>query len=159
MDYNLWAMIGTWFSGIGVIIAASVSLYLARRSNRVRIRLECGLYTHRISHDAIMGHFRIMVYNIGIMPVTVTDWGIRINSLGTISFRSKAEDVELPWTVNPEQSAFLGVQAHEFIQILKEHQDILPKERLRFYVSTAVGEKHYITSEKTYDELLMEFNE
>lgn len=159
MNYNFWTMIGTWISGIGIIFAAFVSLHLAGRSNRVLIKLGCSLHFHRFSHDLIIGHSNITVYNIGTMPVTITDWGIETNSFRILSFLLKAEDMKLPYTVNPEQSTSLGLQAHEFIQILRDHQDILSGGCIKFYVSTAVGEKYHVRSEETYEEILMKFDE
>lgn len=42
---NLWNAIGTWIAGIGTLSAVIVSLWLARRSDRVDVRAWVGLGT------------------------------------------------------------------------------------------------------------------
>src|SRR5215213_9868069 len=40
---RLWGVIGTWFSGIGSMLAVIVSLYLARRQDRVNLTVSAGI--------------------------------------------------------------------------------------------------------------------
>lgn len=40
---NIWNAVGTWLAGIATFAAVLVSLYLARKSERIRITATAGL--------------------------------------------------------------------------------------------------------------------
>jgi hypothetical protein len=42
-EIQVWAAIGTWFAGLGTLAAVIVALYLAKRVEKVRLRVHAGL--------------------------------------------------------------------------------------------------------------------
>lgn len=73
---QIWIAIGSWLAGIGTITATVVALYLARRVEKVRLRVRVGLM------QVVMGdgtpfqeHLGIDVTNAGERPVTINAIG------------------------------------------------------------------------------------
>jgi hypothetical protein len=69
---QIWNVVGTWFSGLATLAAVGVALYLARKADRVRLKVRCGL------RSVIFGngtppeeHVGFSVTNLGDRPVTI----------------------------------------------------------------------------------------
>ncbi len=73
---DLWAAIGTWFGGLGSFAAAVVALYLARRSEKPRLKVAVGL-RELTSYDGSPGQEFLCfdVTSLGDRPVTINSIG------------------------------------------------------------------------------------
>ena len=68
--------VGTWLSSIGTIAAVIVALYLARRTERVRLRIQVGLRVMIVGDGSPPeDHLSIEVTNLGERPVTINSVG------------------------------------------------------------------------------------
>ena len=74
---QLFSMLGTWFAAIGTIAAVVVALWLARRTEKVRLDASVGVRTAFGSGRSEGGVF-ITVTNLGERPATIhsVSWGI-----------------------------------------------------------------------------------
>jgi hypothetical protein len=73
---QLWNTVGNWLAAIATFGAVVVSLYLARRSEKVRLKAFAGLrMVVRGDGSPAEEHLNIGVTNIGDRPVTVTTVG------------------------------------------------------------------------------------
>lgn len=73
---QLWVAIGTWLASLATLGASIVALYLARRVERIRLKVHVGI------RELILGdgsparqHVCIDVTNLGDQPVTVNSVG------------------------------------------------------------------------------------
>ena len=73
---QIWMVVGTWLAGLATVAAVVAALYLAQRSEKVRLKAHAGL------REIILGdgspaeeHLNISVTNLG-------ERAIRINSVG-----------------------------------------------------------------------------
>lgn len=69
---QIWNAVGTWVAGIATFSAVLVSLYLARRSEKVRLHVTAGAYLFfggeaEPSEDVVM----VTVSNLGDRPVRI----------------------------------------------------------------------------------------
>ena len=76
---QVWVAVGTWLSSIGTIAAVIVALYLARRIENVRLKVEVGLMGVLIGNGKpSQEHVSIIVTNLGERPVTINtvSWAV-----------------------------------------------------------------------------------
>ena len=73
---QIWSAVGIWVAGIATFAAVVVSLYLARRGEKLRLKVHAGL------RDVVVGdgtpidkRLSIGVTNLGDRPVTITSVG------------------------------------------------------------------------------------
>ena len=73
---QIWMVVGTWLAGIATLLAVVVALYLARRGEKLRLKVHAGV------RDIIAGdgtpvekHLCIGVTNLADRPVTITSVG------------------------------------------------------------------------------------
>ena len=86
---QLWGTIGTWIASLGTVAAVCAALWLARRTEKVRLQVHVGL-RHMIG-DRTEECLSTTVTNIGERPVNVVGWGWTIGK-----GRSKKRLVMLP---------------------------------------------------------------
>ena len=69
-------LLGTWLAGVGTLVAAGVALWLARRAEKVKLKVHVGL-RQLIFGDGrpIEEHLAIHVANVGERPVTIVSVG------------------------------------------------------------------------------------
>ncbi len=73
-----WGSVADWVSGIGSLSAAIVALYIAKISQRVRLRGYCG-YTVRLGGGMLKQNLvSIDITNIGSRGTVINNIGIRI---------------------------------------------------------------------------------
>jgi hypothetical protein len=103
---QLWNVIGTWLASIGTIAAVIVALYLARRVEKVRLKVYVGLV------DVLMGdgspiqpHLGFKVTNLGERPVT-------INSIGWAIGKGKKRRVAVQTVSGPFTHAYPAELSH-----------------------------------------------
>jgi hypothetical protein len=76
---QLWNAIGTWVAGAATLAAVIVSLHLARKGERIRVRANLGLRLV-FSGDGTPAeeHVALTVVNLSDRPVTVNSIGWRV---------------------------------------------------------------------------------
>ena len=159
---QLWGTIGTWLASLGTIAAVFSALWLARRTERVRLRVYVGL-RHRI--DGIGSQteecLSAMVTNLGERPVYVVGWGWKIGK-GT---RKRHLEMSPPTLSSPDQFPRLiehGGTAR-FMVSFAEHPDWINEFRqaldsvsdkrlrsLRAKIYTSVGHIELIAPEVSF---------
>lgn len=73
---QIWVALGTWFSGVGTVAAVAVALYLAKRVEKVRLKVRVGLMEVVIGDGTpFQRHLGISVTNLGERPVTINTVG------------------------------------------------------------------------------------
>ena len=73
---QIWNAIGTWLAGIATVLAVIVALYLAKKSNKLRLKIQVGL------REVVVGegsppkqHVSFDVTNLGERPVAINSVG------------------------------------------------------------------------------------
>jgi hypothetical protein len=73
---QIWVAAGTWVAGLGSFAAAGVALYLSRRNEKLRLRVEAGLrLIDTPGHESLERCVGIQVTNLGDRPVTINSVG------------------------------------------------------------------------------------
>jgi len=94
---QVWNAIGTWVAGIATFAAVLVSLYLARRGDRIRLKLFAGLWlVIRGDGSPPEEHLNISVTNLGDRSVTVETVGWAVGKRK--QRRYCIQTVSGPWT-------------------------------------------------------------
>lgn len=76
---NVWNVVGTWLAGIATFSAVLVSLHLARRSERIRIKVTAGIrQVFAGDGSPAEDHVQICVVNHGDRVVIVNSVGWKI---------------------------------------------------------------------------------
>ncbi len=73
---QIWNAIGTWFAGIATFLAVLVSLYLARKAERLNLKVSAGI---RLIFE---GDGSPAEENVGITVTNLGDRPVIINSIG-----------------------------------------------------------------------------
>ncbi len=73
---QMWNAVGTWLAGIATFLAVVVSLYLARKSDRVRVQATAGIRL------VFVGDGSPAEEHVGITVVNLGERAIIINSIG-----------------------------------------------------------------------------
>ncbi len=77
--FQILNTVGTWLAGIGTLSAVIVSLYLARRDSKVKLKVCAG---HRVlvtpGQTGTPDYCSIMVTNVGFRPATITGIGWKV---------------------------------------------------------------------------------
>ncbi|MGH9622655.1 MAG: hypothetical protein ACRD45_23480 [Bryobacteraceae bacterium] len=73
---QIWVAIGEWIAGIGTIAATVVALYLAKRAEKLRLKVRVELMQVVMSDGTLFqDHLGIDVTNAGERPVTIDTIG------------------------------------------------------------------------------------
>lgn len=73
---QVWVAVGTWVAGLATLSAIIVALYLARRGERIRLKINVGLRELLLGDGSpAQEHVCIDVTNLGDRPVTVNTVG------------------------------------------------------------------------------------
>lgn len=73
-----WSALGQWFGAIGTIIAVIVALYLARQTNKPKVKVFAGISVDDNSHKDIEEmNVSITATNVGYIPVTLISSAVR----------------------------------------------------------------------------------
>ena len=73
---EIWTVVGTWFTGLATFVAALVALYLARRGEKVRLRIFVGVrLVMRGDGSPGTPYVCFDVTNVGERPVVITTVG------------------------------------------------------------------------------------
>jgi len=76
---QIWNAVGTWLAGFATLAAVLVALYLARKAERINIRVNAGIRLVFMGDGTpAEEHVGITVVNLGDRPVTINSVGWRI---------------------------------------------------------------------------------
>lgn len=149
---NIWNAVGTWVAGIATFAAVVVSLYLARRSERLRIKATAGL-RQVFAGDGTPAedHVQISVVNHGDRTVIVNSVGWKIGTGKTA--RYCVQPVSGRWTQDYPKQLAHGETGSFLISFLATPdwpthfaksfiRDVSPKnlKTLRALVHTSLGQ-------------------
>lgn len=107
---NMWNAVGTWVAGIATFSAVLVSLYLARRSERIRIKVTAGIREIYAGDGTLAEeHVQISVVNHGDRVVIVNSVGWKIGTRKNARFC--IQPVSGQWTQDYPRQLAHGEQA------------------------------------------------
>lgn len=167
-DIEIWGTVGTWLAGLGTFSAVVVSLYLASRNERVRLKALAGL-RQVFSGDGSPSEENLIfaVTNLAERPVVIDGIGWRIgrgknmrNALQTVAAtwtnhypielaHAKRAEFAVSFSVNP---TWLEEFAHGFVQDISRRN----LKTLRAQIYTSVGQTVEIKPEPYLIERLKE---
>ena len=112
---QIWNAVGTWVAGIGTLAAVIVSLYLARKGQRIQVRASVGTRLRWFSaSDGTPAEENVCftVVNLGDRAVTVVSVGWRIGNRKNLKFciqpLSSSQGTQYPKQLaHGEQATFL----------------------------------------------------
>ena len=73
---QVWMVVGTWLAGIATVAAVIVALHLARRAEKVRLKVHVG---HRV---VVIGDGSPFQEHVSISVTNLADRAVTINSVG-----------------------------------------------------------------------------
>ena len=107
---NVWNAVGTWVAGVATFSAVLVSLYLARRSEHIRIKVTAGIREiYAGDGTPAEEHVEISVVNHGDRVVTVNSVGWKISTRKNARFC--IQPVSGKWTQDYPRQLAHGEQA------------------------------------------------
>ena len=160
-----WGSIADWVSGIGSLAAATVALYVALSSQRVKLRGYCG-------HRLILGGpepqfevFSVSVTNISQRPTVITNVGFtfgifRWKRHGLITFMQDDISHGIPKTLSDGETANWNVRLGPNQKWVKELIEKFEVSRFsvatwRVHVHTSNGGTTALRPEKNIREILV----
>ncbi|MNC51738.1 hypothetical protein D3C75_1010430 [compost metagenome] len=157
---QIWNAIGTWVAGVATLAAVVVSLHLARRADRVRVRISVGLrLVFAGDGTPAEEHVGFTIVNLGDRSVTVNAIGWRVGR--GKSARQSIQPLYGQYTQHYPKQLTHGEQANFMVSFLvlpswpKEFatafvQDLSPKNlrTLRAQIHTSLGQTVQVKPEE-----------
>ncbi len=169
MDKTDWQFVNTfapWLAALGTLMAVVVSLYLARRGERVQLKVSAGLWTMAGGDDHGKRFFLVDITNLGRRTATIIKlyWKpIPWRKSGVVQIApTNKYSSQFPITLADGQRAMYMFPAVEYEADLSRHARILlpgflrrsPIGFLRFCVETSTGHSFKATPRKDLWELV-----
>ena len=128
-ELNLVQACASILAAIGTVAAVIVALYLGRRDEKVRLRVEAGFYYQylirgiaRISYE--QEAFNVTVTNIGRRRAAISAVRICVGSWRPkcfgIMFPFNAQNASLPSIIDDGEQAYFSMPQEQFKEVLKE---------------------------------------
>ena len=156
---QLWGTIGTWIASLGTVAAVCAALWLARRTEKVRLQVHVGL-RHMVG-DRTEDCLSAMVTNIGERPVYVVGGGWTVGKgrskkhLGMFPPPSPSPD-QFPRLIEHGGTAWFMVSFDEYPAWINEFRQALDGvsekllRSLRAQIYTSVGHIELIAPEVSF---------
>ena len=162
---QLWALVGTWFSGLATIFVAFVALHLARSLEKIRLKVNVGLRSLVSADRPATECLYIGVINLGERPVTIDSvgWhiGKRKNRRFAIQTLSPLSTHQYPKKIEHGEKAQFFIYFTESPNWMKDFvtqfvHDVSDKsiKTLRSQIHTSVGHSIDIVPEQSLLEKL-----
>ena len=154
-----WGSVAEWVSGIGALAAALVALYLARRSERIRVRAYCGFRIIIGTGVPKREVFCVSATNIGTRATIVNNIGMRVGRIrrryAVINMMPTAISAGIPQQLVDGQSVSWHIPMDAERTWVKELCSSLVRSKsdarsLRFTVHTNHGVDVTIVPEKPF---------
>ena len=158
-----WGPVADWVSGIGSLSAASIALYLARRSERIRLRGYCGFRDIIGTGQPRREVLCISTTNIGTRATVVNNIGMRVGRFkkrqAVITMMSTPISAGIPQQLTDGQSVSWHIPLDEQRGWVKDLAASFVKSKadirsLRFTVYTNHGYVLVLTPEEPLREAL-----
>ncbi|SRR5713226_217612 len=124
MDRDTWNFVNSfapWLSALGTFSAVVVSLYLANRDRRIRLKLTAGIRVIAFSGQTLASGMKVIsveVTNVGFRTVTVSSIFWRVGILKRVDFVQIPSTIpyssSLPATLTDGQTASYPLEVSEF---------------------------------------------
>ena len=150
-------LLGTWVAGIGTFAAVGVALWLARRSEKIKLEA-------RVGHRLLIGNgvreecLDFDVTNLGERPVTINSIGWRIgkkkNRQHSIQTLTRSTRDNYPKKIEYGENALFMVEFKDspdwFTDFVERIIADYPLETLREQIHTSVGYTKVIKPERIF---------
>ena len=156
---EIWMVAGTWFAGLATLVAVVVALYLARRGEKVRLRIFVGVReVMRGDGSPSIPYVCFDVTNVGERPVIITTIGWVIGKRKARKYGIQILE-GLPWKQCPAE--LTHGQGAQFMVGLSGTPDWTKKfatnfvdepqqlKTLRAQIFTSVGQTYEIEPERS----------
>ncbi len=158
--FQLLSVIGTWLAGIGTLVASAIALWLARRSEKIKLKAHVGLRLI-VGNGNSQECLNFNVTNLGERPVTINGIGWRIgkrkNRRTAIQILSQSSPHQFPKKIDYGETASFMVIFSECPNWMQEFskdfiKDLSEKsiKTLRTQIFTSVGHIEDVVPEKSF---------
>lgn len=144
-----WGSVADWVSGIGALTAAVVALYLALRSERIRLKGHCGIMVLFFPGIPKQDVFAISATNVGTRNTIVNNIGMRVGRFknkrqAVIGINATLYSAGVPHTLADGQTANWHIPLDAQKSWIKDLYGTIVKTKddvrtLRFVVHTTHG--------------------
>ena len=160
-----WGSLADWVSGLGALAAAIVALYLARRSERIRLRAHCNISTLFFPGSHKQEVIAVSATNIGTRTTVINNIGMRVGPRrnrrhAVIGFNADRWSAGIPHTLADGQSANWYIELDPDRTWIKDLSKSMVKtaadvDSLRFVIHTSHGQDHVVGPTDNLKEALL----
>jgi hypothetical protein len=152
-----WGSVADWVSGLGSLSAGVIALYLARASQRIRLRGSCGLRIVLSQGVAPCDILSVSATNIGTRATVISNIGLRVGvfrkKYAIITTVKDLYSVGIPYPLADGQEGHWGIPLDQEKTWIRDLCKDLVKNKtdvwsLRFQIHTSHGESITIRPEK-----------
>lgn len=160
-----WGSAADWVSGLGSLSAALVALYVAKSSDRIRLRGYCGLRVIVGQGKAPQDLVFVSVTNIGTRATVINNISMRVGWFkrrhAIITVVKDQYSVGVPYTISDGQEGNWGIPLDKDKKWLVELIDGFVVTRsdvnsIRFFVHTNHAEDLTLRPEKPFRDTILE---
>ena len=160
-----WGSFADWVFGLGSLSAAIVALYLARWSQKIRLRGYCGLRILVGGNEPKKELVFINITNIGTRSTIVSNLGMRVGLIkrrfAIISMVKDQYSVGIPYSIADGQQAHWAIPLDDkksWLRDLCKDCVLTPMDvrTLRIQIHTTHGETFNISPELSLREAMLE---
>ncbi|WP_144900673.1 hypothetical protein [Luteimonas cucumeris] len=160
-----WGSVADWVSGIGALTAAIVALYLARRSERIRLKGHCGIMVLFFPGGPKQDVFVVSATNVGTRSTIVNNIGMRVGRFknkrqAVIGINATLYSAGVPHALADGQTANWHIPLDAEKSWVKDLCGTIVKTKddvrtLRFVVHTTHGEDLILKPAESVREVLL----
>lgn len=160
-----WGSVADWVSGLGSMSAGGIALYLARASERIRLRGFCGIRTMVGGGFEPVDMFFLSVTNVGMRSTVINNVSMRVGRFrkkrhAIITVVKDQSSVGVPYTVADGQDAYWGIPLGENNRWIRDICDgfiLSPSDArtLRFRIHTNHGEVLTLKPEQEFVDTIL----
>jgi hypothetical protein len=160
-----WGSVADWVSGIGSLTAAIVALYLARRSERIRLKGYAGIRSLFFPGVPTQEIFAVSATNVGTRSTVVNNIGMRVGRFqkkrrAVININPTQYSAGVPCSLADGQTANWHIPLDAQKTWIKDLCGAIVKTKddirtLRFVVHTSHGDDLVLKPDETVTEILL----
>jgi hypothetical protein len=139
--FELWSLIGIYFTGIATFSAAGIALYIAHRGEKVGLRILAGL---RVLMDELNSSDIVWIEITNVRPRLTVVTGVscrisRLNGTYTYAVPSPAAIAgRIPASLQDGQSVTLTLQLEWLKNLAKQLADKIPEGELKVAINSVM---------------------
>lgn len=156
-EWAFWSMVGTWFAGIATFLAVVVSLYIANRRPKPKIRAS-------VSHSVALGAFKrrgigIEIANIGSVPVKISSLIWHYGGAGTLYHDFDPVSSKLPIKLEHGDSAYFFIHSDDDVRWDRDMMNFITEqggkaEKLRLAINLGTKDRFFVKPDKSIVKML-----